>query len=146
MKELKTYKGYELVKAMSEGNIKEGSRFFDSYGEYIYMKNDLGELELKRKDGQEYTVPDYSFFTESDNIFKSVENLEIDDDKFSEIEADLEKIMNDDFDEIEQIIRNEVDLSDKTKSWLNELLHKDMNRFFIHLMQRLGNKTYLERR
>lgn len=63
--------------------------------------------------------------------------------ELSEIERDLEMIMNDDFNELERIILNYIDLSDKTVQWLYNILHKDMNLFFKHIMQRLGNKNYL---
>lgn len=63
--------------------------------------------------------------------------------ELSEIERDLELTMNDDFDELERIILNYIDLSDKTVQWLYDILHKDMNLFFKHIMQRLGNKNYL---
>ena len=63
--------------------------------------------------------------------------------ELSEIQRDLEIIMNDDFDELERIILNDIDLSDKTVQWLYDILHKDMNLFFKHIMQRLGNKNYL---
>lgn len=61
--------------------------------------------------------------------------------ELSEIERDLEMIMNDDFNELERIILNDIDLSDKTVQWLYDILHKDMNLFFKHIMQRLGNKN-----
>lgn len=63
--------------------------------------------------------------------------------ELSEIERDLELTMNDDFYELERIILNYIDLSDKTVQWLYNILHKDMNLFFKHIMQRLGNKNYL---
>ncbi len=63
--------------------------------------------------------------------------------ELSEIERDLELTMNDDFDELERIILNYIDLSDKTVQWLYDILHKDMNLFFKHIMQRLGHKNYL---
>lgn len=63
--------------------------------------------------------------------------------ELSEIQRDLEIIMNNDFDELERIILNDIDLSDKTVQWLYDILHKDMNLFFKHIMQRLGNKNYL---
>lgn len=63
--------------------------------------------------------------------------------ELSEIERNLEMIMNDDFNELERIILNYIDLSDKTVQWLYDILHKDMNLFFKHIMQRLGNKNYL---
>lgn len=37
----KIYKGYELLKAISDGEIKEGSRFIDNYNEYIYRKDGM---------------------------------------------------------------------------------------------------------
>ena len=61
--------------------------------------------------------------------------------ELSEIQRDLEIIMNNDFDELERIILNDIDLSDKTVQWLYDILHKDMNLFFKHIMQRLGNKN-----
>lgn len=63
--------------------------------------------------------------------------------ELSEIERDLEIIMNNDFDELERIILNDIDLSDKTVQWLYNILHKDMNLFFKHIMRRLGDKNYL---
>lgn len=59
------------------------------------------------------------------------------------IERDLEIVMENDFDELERIISNEIDLSNKTVQWLHDILHKDMNLFFKHIMQRLGNENYL---
>lgn len=58
--------------------------------------------------------------------------------ELNKIEADLEITMGNDFDEIERIILNDIDLSNKTKEWLFEILHKDMNLFFKHIMQRIG--------
>ena len=59
------------------------------------------------------------------------------------IEKDLKIAMIDDFDEIERIIKNDIDLSEKTKQWLEGILHKDMNRFFKDIMIRLGHPDYL---
>ena len=42
----KIYKGWELIKAIADGEIKEESRFRDTYSEYIYKRNSFGELEL----------------------------------------------------------------------------------------------------
>ena len=61
--------------------------------------------------------------------------------ELSEIELDLELTMNDHFYELERIILNDIDLSDKRVQWLYDILHKDMNLFFKHIMQRLGNKN-----
>ena len=63
--------------------------------------------------------------------------------ELSEIERDLEVTMNNDFDELERIILNDIDLSDETVQWLYDILHKNMNLFFKHIMQRLKNKNYL---
>ena len=60
------------------------------------------------------------------------------------IEKDLEIAMIDDFDEIERIIKNDIDLSEKTLKWLEDILHKDMNRFFKDIMVRLGHPDYIE--
>ena len=65
------------------------------------------------------------------------------DEELSKIERDLEITMGNDFDELERIILNEIDLSNKTVQWLYDILHKDMNLFFLYTMQRLGNKNYL---
>ena len=48
----KIYKGWELIKAIANGEIKKGSRFRDTYSEYIYKRNSFGDLELKREDGE----------------------------------------------------------------------------------------------
>ena len=60
----------------------------------------------------------------------------------NEIERDLEIILENDFDELERIILDDVDLSDKTIEWLYDILRKDMNIFFRHVMQRLGHPDY----
>lgn len=77
------YKGYELLKAIADGEIREGSRFRDTYSEYIYKRNSFGDLELKRKDGEEFISPDYSYFAEKDNNFELIED-EIDIDNIEE--------------------------------------------------------------
>lgn len=61
-----------------------------------------------------------------------------------QIEKDLEIAMIDDFDEIERIIKNDIDLSKKTLQWLEDILHKDMNIFFKDIMIRLGHPDYIE--
>ena len=68
------YKGYELLKAIADGEIREGSRFRDTYSEYIYKRNSFGDLELKRKDGEEFISPDYSYFAEKDINFELIED------------------------------------------------------------------------
>lgn len=79
----KIYKGWELIKAIADGKIKKGSRFRDTYSEYIYKRNSFGDLELKREDGEELTSPDYSYFAEKDNDFELIED-EIDIDNIEE--------------------------------------------------------------
>lgn len=39
---MKTYKGYELIKEIAEGNIKDGTRFKDSSGN-IYIKTKFSD-------------------------------------------------------------------------------------------------------
>lgn len=73
-----TYKGYELIKAIADGEIKEGSRFIDTYGEYVYKRIDAEDEmpSLYQKDdvtGQIVT-PDYSYFTENGNEFELIED------------------------------------------------------------------------
>lgn len=85
----KIYKGWKLMKAISDGKIKEGSRFRDTYSEYIYKRNSFGDLELKREDGEELTSPDYSYFAEKDNDFELIED-EIDIDSIKELEGIVE--------------------------------------------------------
>lgn len=80
----KIYKGWKLMKAISDGKIKEGSRFRDTYSEYIYKRNSFGDLELKREDGEGLTSPDYSYFAEKDNDFELIED-EIDIDSIEEL-------------------------------------------------------------
>ena len=43
--------------------------------------------------------------------------------ELNKIEADLEITMGNDFDEIERIILNDIDLSNKIKEWLFDILH-----------------------
>lgn len=42
------------------------------------------------------------------------------------------------FDELEGLI-NEVDLSDKTKQWLIDIMYKDINRLFGFVEERINN-------
>lgn len=84
----KTYTGIELLEAIESGEIKEGTRFKDSYGiNYIYEKDSGGELILYKQETY-YTgnVPDYSLFV--DNIFTVVENEDIDIQSIEEFKSD----------------------------------------------------------
>lgn len=85
----KIYKGWELIHAIADGEIKEENRFRDTYSEYIYKRNSFGDLELKREDGEELTSPDYSYFAEKDNDFELIED-EIDIDSIEELEGIVE--------------------------------------------------------
>ena len=107
----KIYKGWELIKAIADGEIKEESRFRDTYSEYIYKINSFGELELKRKDGEELTSPDYSYFAEKDNDFELIED-EIDIDNIEEykqkytercIDIDIRNKMNEILQAVKQL-------------------------------------------
>lgn len=69
--------------------------------------------------------------------------MNISEEEINNIERDLEIQMDTDFDEIGKMILEDIDLSNKTIEWLNDVLHKDMNIFFKHIMQRLGHKNYL---
>ncbi len=87
---VKIYKGWKLIKAMAEGEIKEGSKFVDKLykEEYIYSRNEItNELMLYKKDPvtEDYFIPDYSFFAEKDNDFELIED-EIDIDSITENE------------------------------------------------------------
>lgn len=85
----KIYKGWELMKAISDGEIKEESRFRDTYSKYIYKRNSFGDLELKREDGEELTSPDYSYFAEKNNDFELIQD-EIDIDRIEELTDESE--------------------------------------------------------
>ena len=107
----KIYKGWELIKAIADGKIKKGSRFRDTYSEYIYKRNSFGDLELKREDGEELTSPDYSYFAEKDNDFELIED-EIDIDNIEEykqkytercIDIDIRNKMNEILQAVKQI-------------------------------------------
>lgn len=83
------YKGYELLKAIANNEIKEGSKFKDSWGdEYIYKANVYIEgCSLYRIEGDKIEVPDYSIFADNENDFVLIENG-IDIDSIEEIETD----------------------------------------------------------
>lgn len=107
----KIYKGWELIKAIADGEIKEKSRFRDTYSEYIYKRNSFGELELKREDGEELTSPDYSYFAVKDNDFELIED-EIDIDNIEEykqkytercIDIDIRNKMNEILQAVKQL-------------------------------------------
>ena len=110
----KIYKGWELIKAIADGEIKEKSRFRDIYSEYIYKRNSFGELELKRKDGEELTSPDYSYFAEKDNDFELIGD-EIDINSIEELDDacyDVNIMSDDDL----EFYHN------KTRTTINEIL------------------------
>ena len=110
----KTYKGWELMKAIADGEIKEESRFRDTYSEYIYKRNSFGDLELKREDGEELTSPDYSYFAEKDNDFELIQD-EIDIDRIEELNDtcyDVNTMSDDDL----EFYHN------KTRATINEIL------------------------
>lgn len=62
----KVYKGYELIKAIANGEIKEGSRFIDTY-----------------------TTPDYGYFAEKDNGFELIEDETIDIDNIEKLDIGI---------------------------------------------------------
>lgn len=84
----KIYKGWELIKAIADGEIKKGSRFIDTYSEYIYKKDGIdAELTLYKKDEitGAYSTPDYSYFVDNENEFELIEEDAIDIDNISEL-------------------------------------------------------------
>lgn len=86
----KVYKGYELLKAIADGEIKEGSRFIDNYNEYIYRKDGIeAELTLYKIDTitGEYYTPDYSYFADNENEFELIEDETIDIDNIEEFKS-----------------------------------------------------------
>ena len=110
----KIYKGWELIKAIADGEIKEESRFRDTYSEYIYKRNSFGELELKRKDGEELTSPDYSYFALKDNDFELIED-EIDIDSIEKLDDTCYIMYGMQDEEIENY-------HNKTRTTMNEIL------------------------
>ena len=110
----KIYKGWELIKAIADGEIKEESRFRDTYSEYIYKRNSFGELELKRKDGEELTSPDYIYFALKDNDFELIED-EIDIDSIEKLDDTCYIMYGMQDEEIENY-------HNKTRTTMNEIL------------------------
>lgn len=110
----KIYKGWELLKAIADGEIKEESRFRDTYSEYIYKRNSFGELELKREDGEELTSPDYSYFAVKDNDFELIED-EIDIDSIEKLDDTCYILYGMQDEEIENY-------HNKTRTTINEIL------------------------
>ena len=110
----KIYKGWELIKAIADGEIKEESRFRDTYSEYIYKRNSFGELELKREDGEELTSPDYSYFALKDNDFELIED-EIDIDSIEKLDDTCYIMYGMQDEEIENY-------HNKTRTTINEIL------------------------
>ena len=110
----KIYKGWELIKAIADGEIKEESRFRDTYSEYIYKRNSFGDLELKREDGEELTSPDYSYFAVKDNDFELIED-EIDIDSIEKLDDTCYILYGMQDEEIENY-------HNKTRTTINEIL------------------------
>ena len=110
----KIYKGWELIKAIADGEIKEESRFRDTYSEYIYKRNSFGDLELKREDGEELTSPDYSYFAVKDNDFELIED-EIDIDSIEKLDDTCYIMYGMQDEEIENY-------HNKTRTTINEIL------------------------
>lgn len=110
----KIYKGWELIKAIADGEIKEESRFIDTYSEYIYKRNSFGDLELKREDGEELTSPDYSYFAVKDNDFKLIED---------EIDIDSIEELNDTCYDVNIMSDDDLEFyHNKTRTTINEIL------------------------
>lgn len=118
----KTYKGWELMKAMAEGEIKEGSKFVDKLykEEYIYSRNEItNEPLLYKKDTvtEDYFIPDYSFFAEKDNDFELIED-QIDIDNIEEYKQEhTERCVDID-------IRNKINELIQAVKQLNERVKK----------------------
>lgn len=72
---------------MQKEQLKNGTRFLDTYGEYKYEVEDgIGILKRKDEITKEWGTPDYSFFTDSENEFEVVEETEeIDIDSIEEV-------------------------------------------------------------
>lgn len=71
----KIYKGYELIKAMTDKEIEVGARFKDKFDNiFIYKYCDLEDnyANLFILDGEQEYPPDYSMFV--DNSFEVLEN------------------------------------------------------------------------
>ena len=110
----KIYKGWELIKAIADGEIKEESRFRDTYSEYIYKRNSFGDLELKREDGEELTSPDYSYFAVNDNDFELIED---------EIDIDSIEELNDTCYDVNIMSDDDLEFyHNKTRTTINEIL------------------------
>lgn len=110
----KIYKGWELIKAIADGEIKEESRFIDTYSKYIYKRNSFGDLELKREDGEELTSPDYSYFAVKDNDFELIED---------EIDIDSIEELNDTCYDVNIMSDDDLEFyHNKTRTTINEIL------------------------
>jgi hypothetical protein len=60
--------------------LKNGTEMIDNYNNnYIYKENDYGDLTLYIQDRvtKSYTTPDYSFFSDKDNEFKILSEIDI---------------------------------------------------------------------
>lgn len=68
----KEYKGWDLLKEIADGNIKEGTKFRDNYNIYILRKDGIGD-ELTLFNKETYETPDYSYFADNDNTFEIIE-------------------------------------------------------------------------
>lgn len=81
----KVYKGYELLKAIADREIKEGSKFIIKYGEfndfYVFYKN--GEIKTALF-GKEYKLTTKDF---TESKFELIED-EIDIDNIEEMKLD----------------------------------------------------------
>lgn len=66
------YKGYEIIKGLSDGIFEEGTCFTDNYNKYILKRYDDNELVLYKEDTvtNSLETPDYSYFSDKENTFE----------------------------------------------------------------------------
>lgn len=72
--------GIELLRRIRESKLKENTRLVDDYGnEYIYKRDEMGDLTLYIEENEETSIPDYSMFIDNkfEILLKKEEEIDI---------------------------------------------------------------------
>lgn len=109
----KIYKGYELIKAIADGEIKEGSEFIIKYGEFndfhAFYKNDEIRTYLF---GKEYKLTTKDF---AESEFELIED-EVDIDNIEELDIYEENVTKGNIiDKINELVQAVNQLEKRTR-------------------------------
>lgn len=140
----KIYKGYELIKAIADGEIKEGSRFLTYNGkmEVIYKGNALWDKDGREEVGNSVIIKQFFELIEDETIdIESINELETYSDDGVEFydKSDIHKIAKK-TNEILQAVKQLNKEIKELKSLDIEISEKEINK----ALERARNKEYCQ--